>query len=142
MLIQNGVVHTMEGLVIENGLWPPGTAKSLPSAPCPPLPVGADGPVIDAAGGPHRPGFCGRALPPGYVWQRPGLFEALTTATSPPTPALPHLRAIDAVNPPGPILSGGPGGGVTTVLTGPGSANPIAGQFAALQDRRPLGGQR
>ena len=30
---------------------------------------------------------------------------------------------------------------MTTVLTGPGSANPIAGQFLAPQDRRPLGGR-
>ncbi len=48
-------------------------------------------------------------------------------------PVTPHLRAIDAINPMDRCFTEALEAGVTTVLTGPGSANPIAGQFAALK---------
>ena len=48
-------------------------------------------------------------------------------------PATPHLRAIDAVNPMDRCFAEALDAGVTTVMTGPGSANPIAGQMAALK---------
>ena len=48
-------------------------------------------------------------------------------------PCTPHLRAIDAVNAQDRCFKEARLGGVTTVLTGPGSANPISGQFAALK---------
>lgn len=48
-------------------------------------------------------------------------------------PTTPHLRAIDAVNPTDRCFTEALEAGVTTVLTGPGSANPIGGQFAALK---------
>ncbi len=48
-------------------------------------------------------------------------------------PCTPHLRAIDAVNALDRCFADARAGGVTCVLTGPGSANPIAGQFAALK---------
>ena len=48
-------------------------------------------------------------------------------------PCTPHLRAVDAVNPMDRGFQEAREAGVTTVLTGPGSANPISGQFAALK---------
>lgn len=48
-------------------------------------------------------------------------------------PVTPHLRAIDAVNPFDRCFSDALDAGVTTVLTGPGSTNPIAGQWAAMK---------
>lgn len=48
-------------------------------------------------------------------------------------PLTPALRAIDAVNPMDRCFSEAVAAGVTSVVTGPGSANPIGGQFAALK---------
>ncbi len=48
-------------------------------------------------------------------------------------PVTPHLRAMDGVNPFDRCFQEAREGGVTTVLTGPGSANAIGGQFAALK---------
>jgi imidazolonepropionase-like amidohydrolase len=48
-------------------------------------------------------------------------------------PVTPHLRAIDAINPEDRCFEEARMHGVTTVVTGPGSANVIGGQFAALK---------
>ena len=48
-------------------------------------------------------------------------------------PITPHLRAIDAINPMENCFREALEGGVTTVVTGPGSANPISGQLAAIK---------
>jgi imidazolonepropionase-like amidohydrolase len=48
-------------------------------------------------------------------------------------PITPHLRAIDAINPEDGYFKEAREHGITTVVTGPGSANVIGGQFAALK---------
>lgn len=48
-------------------------------------------------------------------------------------PIMPQLRAVDAINPFDKGFAEARASGVTCVLTGPGSANPIAGQFAAIK---------
>jgi len=48
-------------------------------------------------------------------------------------PVTPQLRAIDAINPFDRGFSDAVNAGVTTVVTGPGSANPMGGQFAAMK---------
>ncbi len=48
-------------------------------------------------------------------------------------PITPHLRAIDGINPFDRGFSEAREAGVTTVVTGPGSANPVGGQFAAVK---------
>lgn len=48
-------------------------------------------------------------------------------------PVMPHLRAIDAINPFDRAFSEARKAGITTVVTGPGSANPVGGQFAAVK---------
>ncbi len=45
----------------------------------------------------------------------------------------PHLRAIDGINPLDPSLRTAREAGVTTVCTGPGSANVLGGTFAAIK---------
>lgn len=131
MLIQNGIVHTMEGPVIENGFVAAQDGKITAVGPMSALPVGADGPVIDAAGGHIVPGFVDAHCHLGMFGNGLG-FEA-DDGNESTDPCTPHLRAIDAVNPLDRYFQEAREGGVTTVLTGPGSANPIAGQFAALK---------
>lgn len=48
-------------------------------------------------------------------------------------PVMPHLRAIDGINPFDRGFAEARNAGVTAVVTGPGSANPVGGQFAALK---------
>ncbi len=48
-------------------------------------------------------------------------------------PITPQLRAIDAVNPMDRAFSEALAAGVTAVVTGPGSANPIGGTFTAMK---------
>jgi imidazolonepropionase-like amidohydrolase len=48
-------------------------------------------------------------------------------------PLTPHLRALDAINPADRCFQEAAMAGVTTVITGPGSANPIAGQMIAIK---------
>lgn len=48
-------------------------------------------------------------------------------------PITPELRAIDAINPCDRCFGEAIGAGVTTVLSGPGSSNPIAGQVVAMK---------
>lgn len=48
-------------------------------------------------------------------------------------PITPHLRAIDAINPNDRYFTEAKLAGITTVASGPGSANPISGQFCALK---------
>lgn len=48
-------------------------------------------------------------------------------------PITPQMRAIDGVNPTDLCFTEAVASGVTTVLTGPGSANPIAGSWCAMK---------
>ena len=48
-------------------------------------------------------------------------------------PVTPHLRAIDAINPMDRAFEEAVRGGVTTAVTGPGSANVLGGEFVAIK---------
>ena len=48
-------------------------------------------------------------------------------------PVTPHLRGLDAINPLNQSFEEAVRAGITTVVTGPGSANPIGGQFCAIK---------
>ncbi|MBR5478679.1 MAG: amidohydrolase [Clostridia bacterium] len=50
-------------------------------------------------------------------------------------PITPHLRALDGIYPQDIAFNEAALAGVTTVVTGPGSANPIGGTFAAIKTR-------
>ena len=49
------------------------------------------------------------------------------------TPITPHIRAIDGVNPMDSAFHNALAAGITGVMVGPGSANPIGGQFAFIK---------
>lgn len=88
-------------------------------------------PVFDAEG---------RHLYPGFVDAHThlGLFgDSLTfegdDGNEDTDPITPQLRAIDAINPLDGYFAEALAAGITTAVTGPGSANPIAGQMAAIK---------
>lgn len=87
--------------------------------------------VIDAKKGWIMPGIIDAHCHIGIYEQDMG-FEGLDVneATDPVTP---ELRAIDAINPMDTAFNDAVMGGVTTVMTGPGSANVIGGQFVAMK---------
>lgn len=83
---------------------------------------------------------CGKIITPGFVeghchigmWEDSLGFEG-DDGNEDTDPTTPHLRAIDAINPNDICFKEALEAGVTTVVTGPGSSNPIGGQFAALK---------
>ena len=131
MLIVNGIVHTMDGPVIENGYVAISGSKILQAGPMEERPQEWEGERLDAQGGHVCPGFIDVHCHLGMFGDSLG-FES-EDGNEETDPCTPHLRAIDAVNPLDRCFSEARAAGVTTVLTGPGSANPIAGQFAALK---------
>ena len=130
MLIYNGTVHPMDAPLLSLGfvrLEGGKVAEVGPMDRCP-----APGPDdLDAAGGHILPGFVDAHCHLGMFGNAVG-FEA-DDGNEATDPCTPHLRALDAVNPQDRCFEEARQGGVTTVLTGPGSANPIAGQFVALK---------
>ena len=131
MIFINAVVHPMDGPVIDSGFVAVVGSKIAAVGPMSALPEGEFGEVLDAAGGHLLPGFVDAHCHLGMFGDGLG-FEA-DDGNESTDPCTAHLRAIDAVNPLDRCFSEAREGGITTVLTGPGSANPIAGQFAALK---------
>ena len=131
MLIINGTVHTMDGPVIENGYVAVSGSKIAKVGPMEGLPASWEGEVIDAQGGHICPGFIDAHCHLGMFGDALG-FES-DDGNEETDPCTPHFRAIDAINPLDRCFSEARAAGVTTVLTGPGSANPISGQFAAVK---------
>ena len=131
MLIQNGVVHPMDGPVIPNGyvLLEGNKIKAVGSMDA--VPQGWAGPVLDAAGGHILPGFVDAHCHLGMCGDGLG-FEAEDDNES-TDPCTPHLRALDGLNPLDRCFREAREAGVTTVLTGPGSGNPINGQGLAVK---------
>ena len=131
MLIINGTVHTMEGMTIPGGYVDIRGDKIAGFGPMEERPQSWEGEVYDAKSGHIQPGFVDAHCHLGMFGDATGIEgDDGNEATDPCTP---HLRAIDAVNPMDRCFREALEAGVTTVLTGPGSANPISGQFAALK---------
>ena len=131
MLIINGTVHTMDGLTIPNGYVAVSGDKIAKVGPMEECPSHWEGETLDAAGGHILPGFIDAHCHLGMFGDAIG-FEG-DDGNEATDPCTPHLRAIDGVNPLDRCFEEARAAGVTTVLTGPGSANPISGQFAALK---------
>lgn len=119
----------MEGRPIENG-WleaEKGKIKALGEGPAP---AGcAD--VFDARGGVLLPGFVDAHTHLG-MYEDSLDFEGddINESTDPATP---QLSAADAINPLDRCFDDALSAGVTTVVTGPGSANPIGGRLVAMK---------
>ena len=131
MRIKNAVLHTMEGIDYENG-WltaENGVITGLgPMGVCPEKPGET---WLDLDGAHVYPGFIDAHTHLG-MWEDGLGFEG-DDGNEETDPLTPQLRAIDALNPMDRCFREALEAGVTTVVTGPGSANPIGGQMAAVK---------
>lgn len=89
------------------------------------------GETVDLAGAQVYPGFVDAHCHLGMFGDSLG-FEG-EDGNENTDPVTPQLRAIDSMDPLDRCFQEARDGGVTTVLTGPGSANAIGGQFAAVK---------
>lgn len=129
MLIQNGLVFTMESeqvaemdVLIKDGK----IAKIAPS-----ITPGKDEAVFDARGMRVYPGFIDAHSHIGIAQEKETVQGDITNeGTNPITPC---MRAIDAINPMDSAFHNAIATGITGVMVGPGSANPIGGQFAFIK---------
>jgi imidazolonepropionase-like amidohydrolase len=127
LLLKNGLLHTMtqeafsSDILIENGK------------------ISAIGPDLSCDGA-EEIDLAGRFVMPGLIdahchigmWED-GMGEEGADGNEMTDPITPQLRAVDGLNPFDPCFKEAREAGVTTVVTGPGSANVIGGQFAALK---------
>lgn len=127
LVLKNGNVMTMAGpafvgdVAIENGkIVAVGQSLSY-----------SDAEVRDVTGMTVMPGIVDPHCHIG-MWEDAMGFEGAdgNECTNPITP---ELRAIDAINPYDRCFEEAAAGGVTTCVTGPGSANVIGGQFVAIR---------
>lgn len=130
MLIQNAMIYTMAGDPIPNGYLLVRDGKIAAVGPMPaPDAVGEE--VVDAGGASIYPGFVDAHTHLG-MWEDGLTFEG-DDGNEDTDPITPQMRGIDAVNPLDRCFEEACAAGVTTVITGPGSANPIGGQLAAVK---------
>ncbi len=132
MDIINASIYTMndENTVILNGYIKTENGKITETGEMSAYTRGA-GETLDAEGANAYPGFIDAHTHLGMF--EDGLCFEGDDGNESTDPVTPQLRAIDAVNPLDRCFSEAFESGVTTVLTGPGSANPIAGQIAAIK---------
>lgn len=90
-----------------------------------------DAQVLDAQGGYVLPGLIDAHCHIGIYETAIGFPGDDGNETS--DPVTPQIRGIDGINPLDPEYGVAVRGGVTTVATGPGSSNPIAGTFVAMK---------
>ncbi|MBR5245238.1 MAG: amidohydrolase [Clostridia bacterium] len=130
LYIKNGYIKTMAGPDIENGaILIDDNGKIAAVGTDIPCPEGAQ--VIDAEGRLVTPGcvdaHCHVGLDnQGMGWEGRDYNEIVD-------PITPQMRAIDSINPMDEAFGLGLQGGVTTVCTGPGSANVVGGTFVAMK---------
>jgi imidazolonepropionase-like amidohydrolase len=129
LLIKNARVLTMAGEDDENGdiLIDGKVIKAIGTQ----LEAPEEAEVIDGTGKWVMPGIIDAHCHIG-MWEDGMGFEGAdgNEATDPVTP---HLRAIDGINPEDASFREAREHGITAVVTGPGSANVVGGQFAALK---------
>lgn len=132
-LIKNGKVITMEGETFDNGfvLIDEKTIKKVGSMESLNENEFKNMESFDANGSFVLPGFVDAHCHLG-MWEDSIGFEG-DDGNEDTDPVTPQLNAIDAVNPFDRGFEEAIQGGVTTVVTGPGSANVIGGKFIALK---------
>ncbi len=129
LFIKNGHIFTMAGEIIERGniLIKDGKILEIGKDLIAPL----DAEIMDAEGKMVLPGFIDAHCHIG-MWEEGMGFEG-DDGNEMVDPVTPQLRAIDAINPMDLAFKEAYMGGVTTAVTGPGSANVIGGMFVALK---------
>lgn len=134
MIIKNARIYTMaQNKIIENG-YVKITGGVIFAVESMSGYAGDDAygdPVIDAGGKLLFPGFIDAHTHLGMY--EDGLRHEGDDLNEVTDPCTPHLRAIDAINPIDRTFEEALAAGVTTVATGPGSANPIGGQGAIIR---------
>ncbi|RHT69579.1 amidohydrolase [Ruminococcaceae bacterium AM28-23LB] len=129
ILIKNGLVKTMAGEDIENGqvLLDGGKIAAVGKEVSAPV----DAQVIDAAGCIVAPGFveghCHIGLDEEAIGFEGDDYNEMTD------PVTPQMRGIDGLNPMDEAFFDAYSHGVTTAVTGPGSANVVGGTFLAVK---------
>lgn len=132
MLIKNARIYTMSNRgVIDNGFVRTENGKITDVGDITELSEIADEKIFDAKGHSLYPGFIDCHSHVGMFNDGLGFEGSDGNEISDPT--TPHLRAIDAANPNDRCFEEAAKAGVTTVLTGVGSANPIGGEFLAMK---------
>ena len=87
--------------------------------------------VIDCSEKHILPGLIDAHTHLGILEEKAGEIGKDNNETS--NPLVPHLRALDGVNPNDPAFTDALWAGVTTVMTGPGSNNPVGGLNMAVK---------
>lgn len=129
ILIKNGKIVTMTSKNYERGSILIDKGKIIDIQENIDPPEGAE--IIDAEGLFVMPGIIDAHCHLGMFEDSMG-FEG-ADGNEMTDPVTPQLRAIDAINPMDVTFKEAYEGGVTTVMTGPGSANVIGGQFAVIK---------
>mgnify|MGYP005791339133 FL=1 len=131
MVIINAKIYPMDAPTIESG-WLRFEGGKITGLGAMAGYAPADGEeVLDAAGKSLFPGFIDAHCHLG-MWEDAIGFEG-SDGNEMTSPCTPYLRAIDAINPMDRCFREAAAAGVTTVLTGPGSANPIGGWWTAMK---------
>lgn len=131
MVIINGVIHPVDGPVIDRGFVQWEKDKIVAVGAMEELPDGELGERWDAKGAHVTPGYVDAHCHLGMFGDSVG-FEG-DDGNECTDPITPHLRALDAFNPLDRCVEEARLAGVTTVVTGPGSANPIGGQMLCVK---------
>ncbi|NMA95526.1 MAG: amidohydrolase [Clostridiales bacterium] len=129
ILIKNGKVLTMAGDILEKGdiLVEDGKIVKV----CEDIKVDDKMEVIDADGMWVLPGFIDAHSHIGMY--EDGIGSEGSDGNEAVDPVTPSLRAIDSINPEDFSFKEAREHGITTAVTGPGSANVIGGQFVAVK---------
>ncbi|QNO13841.1 amidohydrolase [Alkalicella caledoniensis] len=129
LAIKNGKIYTMAGTIIETGTILVENQKIKAIGTDVEIPEGAQ--VIDAQGKVIMPGIIDAHSHIGIFEEGLG-FEG-ADGNEMTNPSTPHLRALDAINPMDVAFKEAYQGGITTVVSGPGSANVIGGLGLAMK---------
>lgn len=131
MYLINGILHTMASDVIRDGFVSFEHGKITAAGRMDELQLPEQAEVLDVTGCHIYPGLVDAHSHLGMFGDSLG-FES-DDGNEITDPVTPQLRAIDAINPFDRCFQEAREGGVTTVVTGPGSANAIGGQMAAIK---------
>lgn len=133
MILVNAALVPVESPAVERGYLKIEEGKIAALGPMEELGPTAGEEVMDCSGLTVYPGFIDCHTHMG-MWEDGLGFEG-ADGNEETDPATPQLRAIDAVNHRDRCFAEARAAGVTTVITGPGSANCIGGQLCAVKTR-------